>query len=171
VDNRDEKIDQWAELLHKIRDIKFAMMTTEGEGRTLHSRPMATLEATESGAFWFFTGRSTLKVREIEHDTRVNLAYVSSDNETFVSVAGEAQIIEDSAKAKTLWNPMMKAWFPKGLDDPELVLIRVDVDEAEYWDTSSKKMVTLIRFAKSLIGSDVPDDSTGHGTIRPGHDL
>ncbi|MEO6095852.1 MAG: pyridoxamine 5'-phosphate oxidase family protein [Fibrobacteria bacterium] len=171
MDNRDEKIEQWSELLRKIRHIKFAMMTTEGEGRTLHSRPMATLEAAESGAFWFFTGRSSLKVREIENDTRVNLAYVSSDNETFVSVAGEAQVIEDGAKAKALWNPLMKAWFPDGLDDPELVLIRVDVDEAEYWDTSSKKMVTLIRFAKSLIGGEASEIPTGHGTIRPAHDI
>jgi general stress protein 26 len=171
MDNRETKTEQWTELIEKIRDIKFAMMTTESESGFLHSRPMATLEATEAGAFWFFTGKSSLKVREIYHDHRVNLAYVSSGNDTFVSVAGEAHIIEDSAKAKALWNPFMRAWFPEGVEDPDLVLLRVDVDEAEYWDVASKKMTTLIRFAKSLVGAGSLEESTGHGRIRPDREL
>jgi general stress protein 26 len=171
VDNRDDKAGQWAELLEKIRDIKFAMLTTENENGFFHSRPMATLEASESGAFWFFTGRSTLKVREIDHDARVNLAYIAGDKDTFISVAGEARLVEDSAKAKSLWNPFMKAWFPKGLEDPDLALLRVDVDEAEYWDVASKKMTTLIRFVKSMAGGGSREESTEHGVIHPGTDL
>ena len=171
MDNRETKTEQWTELIGKIRDIKFAMLTTESESGFLHSRPMATLEATEAGAFWFFTGKSSLKVREIYHDHRVNLAYIGGDNDTFVSVAGEAHIIEDHAKAKALWNPFMKAWFPQGVDDPDLALLRVDVDEAEYWDVASKKMTTLIRFARSLVGAGSPDESTGHGRIRPDREL
>lgn len=171
MDNRESKTGQWTELIEKIADIKFAMMTTESESGFLHSRPMATLEATEAGAFWFFTGKSSLKVREIYHDHRVNLAYVSSGNNTFVSVAGEAHIIEDTAKAKALWNPFMRAWFPEGLEDPDLVLLRVDVDEAEYWDMASNKMRTLIQFAKSMVGAGSPDESTSHGRIRPDREL
>ncbi len=171
MDNRDDKAEQWSDLLEKIKDIKFAMLTTESEAGFLHSRPMATLEVTEAGALWFITGKSSLKVREIDHDARVNLAYSSGDGDTFVSVAGEAQVVEDSAKAKALWNPLMKAWFPKGVEDPELVLMRVDVDEAEYWDVASKKMLTLIRFAKSIVGMENSGETDGHGTIRPSRDI
>ncbi|MDB5106620.1 MAG: Pyridoxamine 5-phosphate oxidase-like FMN-binding protein [Fibrobacteres bacterium] len=171
MDNRDDKAEQWKELLEKIRDIKFAMLTTENEGGFLHSRPMATLEASESGAFWFFTGKSSLKVREIDHDGRVNLSYISGDRDTYVSVAGEARVVQDAAKAKALWNPFMKAWFPQGLDDPDLILLRVDVDEAEYWDVTSKKMTTLIRFAKNLVGAGDREEPPGHGKIRPDGDF
>jgi general stress protein 26 len=171
MDKREEKTEQWTELLERIRDIKFAMLTTESESGFLHSRPMATLEATEAGAFWFFTGKSSLKVHEIEHDARVNLAYVSGDGDTCVSVAGEARVVEDAAKAKTLWTPFMRAWFPKGQEDPELVLLRVDVDEAEYWDVKSKKMTTLIRFAKSIAGGEPSQDTPNHGTLRPNRDF
>ena len=170
MDNRDDKTEQWSRLLEKIRDIKFAMLTTETEAGHLHSRPMATLEATESGALWFFTGRSTLKAREIDRNPRINLAYTAGDKDTFLSVAGEAQLVEDSAKAKTLWNPVMKAWFPKGLEDPDLVLLRVDVDEVEYWDVASKKMTTLIQFAKSLAGGG-REESHGHGILRREEDI
>jgi hypothetical protein len=57
------------------------------------------------------------------------------------------------------------------LEDPELALLRVDVDEAEYWDVASKKMTTLFHFGKSLLGSANPMSSHGHGTIRPDRDL
>jgi len=171
VDNREDKTEQWSQLLEKIRDIKFAMLTTENEEGRLHCRPMATLEAAESGALWFFSGRSTHKAHEIGRNSRVNLAYIASDKHTFLSVSGEAQVVEDSAKARALWNPFMKAWFPKGLEDPDLALLRVDVEEAEYWDVASKKMTTLIRFAKSLIGAGRREESSGHGILRRGEEI
>jgi general stress protein 26 len=168
MDNRDAKQEQWAELLGKIRDIKFAMLTTLNEEGFLHSRPMATLEAGEEGVLWFFTGRTTLKAREIAAHPRVNLAYSDGGHDTFVSLAGEAHLVGDRGKAEELWNPIMKAWFPQGLDDPDLVLMRVDVEEAEYWDTASKRMTTLIRFAKSLAGHAEGDEMPGHGVLHPG---
>ncbi|MDB5047738.1 MAG: ral stress protein [Fibrobacteres bacterium] len=146
-DNRDEKANLWPDLLEKIRDVKFAMLTTENEDGTLHSRPMATLRTKEEGFLWFFTGRSTLKAREIEHHSRVNLAYVSGDNETFVSVAGVGRLMEDTDKAEQLWNSDMEAWFPQGLEDPDLALIQVEVGSVEYWSVASKRRTNLIRFA------------------------
>jgi general stress protein 26 len=171
MDNRDDKPKQWSDLLDKIRSIKFAMLTTENDAGYLHSRPMATLEAEDDGVLWFFTGRSTLKAHEIGRNPRVNLAYSDGGHDTFVSVAGEAHLVGDPDKAEALWNPLMQAWFPKGLEDPDLVLMRVDVDEAEYWDTASKKMTTLIRFAKSLAGHGPRDDLPGHGVLRPEDDV
>ncbi|MDB5049331.1 MAG: ral stress protein [Fibrobacteres bacterium] len=149
MDARDDKSEQWSQLLEKIQDIKFTMLTTENEEGVLHSRPMATLNTLEEGSLWFFTGKSTHKCREIGRHPRVNLAFVAGGKDTFVSIAGEAQLVEDASKAEELWNPMMQAWFPEGLDDPELILLRVDVEEAEYWDVASRKMTRFTQFAKS----------------------
>jgi general stress protein 26 len=142
-----EAIEKLAEL---IADTRTAMFTTRASDGTLRSRPMATQRARFDGVLWFFTGRSTDKTVEIEHEGQVNVAYANPDDQAYVSISGTAQIVDDRAKARELWNPFYKAWFPKGLDDPDLRLIKVDVTGAEYWDASSSAMVHLIGFAKAV---------------------
>jgi general stress protein 26 len=58
--------------------------------------------------------------------------------------------VHDKGKMKKLWNPLYKAWFPKGLDDPDICLLRIRVESAEYWDTPSSKMVQLAGFIKAV---------------------
>lgn len=142
------KPSQWPDLLEKIRDVEFAMLTTENEDGSLHSRPMTTLQSSEKGVLWFFTGRSTLKAREVEFHSRVNLAYVSEEKGTFVSVAGVGRLVADRSKAEQLWQSEMDIWFPKGLEDPDLVLLKVEVVSVEYWDVASKKRTTLFTFSE-----------------------
>jgi general stress protein 26 len=138
-------------LLDKIKDVKIAMLTTIDQDGALHSRPMATLKAEEDGELWFFTGASSPKVAEVKDDQRVNLSYADPGDTLFVSVSGTAQLVRDPAKAKELWSPLMKAWFPEGLDDPNLGLLRVKIEKAEYWDGPSSKMVQLAGFLKAIV--------------------
>jgi general stress protein 26 len=35
---------------------------------------------------------------------------------------------------EALWPKWVEVFFPKGIDDPDLVLLRVDIEKAEYWD-------------------------------------
>jgi general stress protein 26 len=90
-------------------------------------------------------------VDEVEHDHHVNLSYADPAREHYVSVSGRCQLVRDRDKARELWNPLLKAWFPEGLDDPELALLRVQVEKAEYWDTPSSRMVQLVGFVKSAL--------------------
>jgi general stress protein 26 len=133
-----------------IRDIRFAMMTTAHADGTLHSRPMACLQIEFDGVLWFFTAKSSGKVKAIGHEQHVNLAYSDPAHNRYVSVAGRAELVEDRHKAEELWNPLFRAWFPKGLQDPDVGLLRVTVDSAEYWDSSSSKLVQLAGFAKAM---------------------
>jgi len=133
-----------------IKDIKFAMLTTVGSDGTLHSRPMTTQQQEFDGDLWFFTGADSLKVEEFQFNRHVNVSYANPEDQHYVSVSGIAELVRDPAKNKELWNPVYKAWFPKGLDDPELALLKVKVTDAEYWDTPSGKMVQLIGFVKAL---------------------
>jgi general stress protein 26 len=50
-----------------------------------------------------------------------------------------------------LWNPILKAWFPKGLDDPSICLLKVDVEQAEYWDSPSSTLVQVVGFVKAMV--------------------
>jgi general stress protein 26 len=74
-----------------------------------------------------------------------------------------AIVIRDSQKAKELWSPVYKAWFPQGLDDPDLALLKVKVESVEYWDTPSNKMVQLFGFVKAtLTGKGYQEEGTDH---------
>ena len=148
TNDRDEVIQKLGSL---IRDIRVAMLTTVDEAGHLHSRPMATQATDFDGTLWFFTRSDSPKVGEIDREHRVNVSYADAHKQHYVSVSGAARLVRDPARNKALWNPLLKAWFPDGLDDPALALLRVDVERAEYWDAPSSTVVHLVGFVKALV--------------------
>ena len=149
--------DRVAKLRELIKGIKIAMLTTAENDGSLRSRPMATQQTEFDGDLWFFTGKSSGKVTEIQHNQHVNVSYAEPGDNRYVSVSGRAELIDDRSKAKELWNPFVKAWFPKGLDDPDLMLLKIKVEAAEYWDAPSSMMVNLVGFAKAILTGKRPD--------------
>ncbi len=133
-----------------IKGIHIAMLTTMDEDATLHSRPMGTQQVEFDGDLWFFTSASSGKASEVKRVSNVNVSYSAPDHNRYVSISGRGQLIHDKAKMKELWNPIYKAWFPDGLDDPDLTLLKVTVEQAEYWDSPSGKVVQLIGFVKAI---------------------
>jgi general stress protein 26 len=135
-----------------IKGINVAMLTTREADGTLRSRPMATQDQDDfDGTLWFFTQADTGKVQEIGRDHQVNLSYAQPDDNRYVSISGRANLVRDRAKIDELWSPFLKAWFPKGKDDPQVALLRVDVEQAEYWDAPSSTIVKLVGFAKAVV--------------------
>lgn len=145
---QDEGRKKIAEL---VKDIQFAMLTTVEPDGTVRSRPMATQKQEFDGDLWFFTGASSPKVREIRTDSQVNVSFADPGNNAYVSISGTAQLVRDRQKIEELWNPIYKAWFPDGLDDPDLALLKVTSTQAEYWDSPNGKIVQAIGFAKAII--------------------
>ncbi len=146
----DDAVKKLGEL---IQDIQFAMMTTVEPDGSLRGRPMATHQDHNrafDGVLWFFTKGDAAKVGEVQQDQHVSLSYASPEKSKYVSVSGMARLVRDKAKALELWDPKYVAWFPKGLDDPELALLRVDVTKAEYWDTPSSTVAHAIGLVKAL---------------------
>jgi general stress protein 26 len=147
--------------LEKVRDlvgdIRIAMMTTVDEQGNLVSRPMAALQMDEDGTFWFFTKRSSPKVDQIDKNERhVNLSFVNVSDAEYVSISGTADELDDRAKVNELWNPQAKAWFPEGKDDPDLILLKVHTEMAEYWNASDSTMVRLFQQAAAAITGNPP---------------
>jgi general stress protein 26 len=141
------------EAIQKIKDltegIDFCMLTTNDAG-VLRSRPMSTQNTEFDGDIWFFTNEDTHKIEEIEKDNRVAVAYSKPGDNTFISISGRASISKDRAKMKELWSPVLKAWFPEGLDDPKLCLLKVEAEQAEYWEGSSSTLVQLFGMVKAI---------------------
>ena len=138
-----------------ISDVQFAMLTTAEPDGTLRSRPMATHFNHNSkefdGSLWFFTKGEAPKVEEVKQDQHVGLSFSSPEQSKYVSVSGTAVLVRDKSKLAELWDPKYKAWFPKGLDDPDLALLRVDVAKAEYWDTPSSAVAHIVGFVKATL--------------------
>jgi general stress protein 26 len=147
--------------LTKIRDlikgIRIAMLTTAAPDGSFDNRPMAAQRAEEfDGTLWFLTRGESGKVEEIEEDMHVSLIYSDTDDSKYVTVKGLASVSKDRAKIRELWNPMYKAWFPEGEDDPSISVLRVDVQEAEYWEASSSRLVRGVKYlAASVTGGKV----------------
>jgi general stress protein 26 len=142
-----------AKIAELIKDVRICMLTTaEGDG-TLRSRPMATqeLKGGFDGVLWFFTEIDSRKVDEVERERHVNLAYSKPGDQVYVSISGNARVVRDRAKAAELWTPFLKAWFPKGLEDPQLALLRVEATEAEYWEAPHGAVVRVVGLVKSLV--------------------
>lgn len=136
-------------LARMIKGMPVAMLTTRDEDGTLRSRPMGTQEAEFDGTLWFFTEAGSPKVGEINREHEVNVSYSDAGSNRYISVSGWATLVRDREKIRELWTPGMKAWFPKGMDDPQVALLRVDVAKAEYWDQPGSTVVQLAGFVKA----------------------
>lgn len=132
-------------LNEKIQGIKVAMLTTiDRDHNILRSRPMVTQEVDFDGDLWFLMQIGSPMVDEAEN-RQVNLSYASHDGKRYVSVSGVAQLVRDQKKTEELWKDAYSTWFPSGKDDPALVLLKVTVTSAEYWDNTTNKMVQVFQ--------------------------
>ena len=149
-----DRNDNIRHLANLIKDVEIAMLTTTQADGRLVSRPLGTQQVEFDGDLWFATGADSEKVAEIKANPQVNVAYASSGRNTYVSVSGKASIVADKAKIAELWSPAMNIFFPGGKDDPNLRLIRVRAESAEYWDGPG----TVIGKALYLLVAAVSDD-------------
>ncbi|CAF4929981.1 unnamed protein product, partial [Rotaria sp. Silwood1] len=74
-------------------------------------------------------------------------------HQTYVSISSHAELVQDKAKAKELGQSYLKAWFPQELDDPNLGLLKVTIEGAEYWDSASSLMVRAVGYVKAALGN------------------
>ena len=144
--SHDEQVAKLARLINGIQVCMFT--TSDGEGRLI-SRPMAVQEVEFDGDLWFFTKLGGRKAEQITRESRVNVSL--SSRSSWISIGGEAEIVRDVAKAKELWNAGIEAWFSDGPEDPEIVLVKVHADGAEYWDTPGAAVVSVLSFVKAKI--------------------
>lgn len=135
-----------------VREIPIAMLTTRhDETDQLRSRPMLLPRTDFDGAFWLFARRDCSAVEDILADARVNLAFADPASKLFVSATGMAEISHDHDLMKQLWSPAFGAWFPLGAGDPELCLLRVHVESADYWEAPHAAEKSLAGFARSVL--------------------
>ena len=129
--------------------IRIGMLTTIDEDGHFVSRPMAQQEVEFDGNLWFFSNRKARKVAHLAANPSASVTL--SSNDTWISLNGTAEVVEDDAKADELWNPFVEAWFPQGPHDESVVLVKFTSDTAEYWDTPGGRVASVISFVKAKV--------------------
>ncbi len=145
------ELEKLNELLKKFR---FAMVTTRAEGGHLHAHPLTVQETESDGDLWFIVGTHASAVEHVRRDPRVGLSF-SSDG-TWLSLAGEAEVVDDLAKLKELWSTSVEAWFPDGPESPGVTLLKVSALTGEYWGSAGGRIATAIALVTSKVTGDRP---------------
>jgi general stress protein 26 len=141
--------EQQAKVHDLIKSTRIAMLTTVAPDGRLISKPMANQDVEFDGDVWFIAERDSVKVRNIQANPQVNVAYSSSDS--WVSLSGTAFVVDDQAKLAELWNTFTDAWMEGGPENPNNILIRVQADSAEYWDTPGSKVTQVANLLKAKV--------------------
>ena len=154
-----------------IRGVRIAMMTTANGNGHMHSRPMRTVQSELDDELWFYTDARAHKIDDITEAHQVCLTYVDHKAQRYVSVSGIAHLVRDEGLLRKFWNSDAATWFPDGPDrDPHLALIRVQIEEADFWDVALGAMVRLEGFAETderplppPAGPEIPFESPTEG--------
>ena len=152
-----------------LKEFDNAMMVTHGAAAGLHARPMAIADVDQDGSIWFITGDDTAKVYELEKDASL-LAVMQSKTKQ-LTVGGRGELRRDRAKVEQIWKETFRAWF-KDKNDPNIVLIRLNPIEAEYWDISGLQgMKFVLNVAKSVVTGQPmapadPGSPEAHGKLQ-----
>jgi general stress protein 26 len=146
--NDKEALQKFREL---AKEINICMFITNTANDQEHTRPMATIEVEEDGSLWFFTDARSTKVQEVNDEKIVHLVYAHPGKESYLDVWGNAQLVKDRQQIKDKWSTMVKAWFPEGVDDPNVALLKVKPTDAYYWEAKTGKMVKALKIAASVV--------------------
>lgn len=145
--SKEEAIKKFKDL---VRDVNICMFTTIDDEKRLFSRPLTTAKIDEDGNAWFFTNEFSETIQEVSGDNTVYLIYSHPGKNVYVTVKGSCAVVVNKQKINELWNPILKAWFPGGKEDPKLCLIKVVTEEASYWNSKSGSTGVYFKMLKAI---------------------
>jgi general stress protein 26 len=148
ADQAQLKHDLWKHMSHS----PFVMIGLTGGGA--HSEPLtAQLDKDQVDTLWFFVGRDN----RLAQGGKAMAQYVSKGHDYFACLSGTVRVDNDRAMIDKLWSRPAEAWFPGGKDDPNLALLRFDIDDAELWEAD----MSLSGKLKMLFGGKIKASEEG----------
>lgn len=165
--------DSLSKLYDLVDEIEIAMMTTRRADGHLEARPMAIQKRAAGADLWFVSAEGTAKLRDLEHDPHVNLAFYKDRTREWISVSGLATMSRDRDKIRELYAPDWKIWFTEEGDprhgtpeDPRMVLIGVKIHGAVFMEVNKPQPVVLYEVAKGWLTGGTPDIGDVHTVGR-----
>jgi len=145
------------QLWKKMEDGPFVMIGLQGRG---HSEPLTVqLDKDQVDRLYFFIGKDN----RMAPGGRAMAQFVSKGQDFFACISGTARVDNDRAMIDKLWSNQVEAWFPGGKTDPNLALLRFDIDDAELWETD----LSLTGMAKMILGTRIkPSEAGSHARVE-----
>ena len=128
-------------LVSLLRDFDTATLITRARGGCLHGRPMSIARVDNDVTIWFITSVASAKADEVAEDARAMLTLQSAAR--CVCINGRAELVFDPQQIQSLWKDEYRVWY-QGEKDPDIVLVRFNAFDAEYWDNSG---ITGLKYA------------------------
>ena len=133
---------------HAMQSSAFVMLQLDADPDT--ASPMtAQLDKEADSAIWFFTN---VQNRFAELGA-VTATFTSKGHDVFARFHGTLAHETSRARLDKQWSNFVEAWFPGGKEDPNLIMLRMDLGEATIWGGTG-----LLTTAKMAMGLDVRDD-------------
>ncbi len=138
-------------LVEALTDVEVVLLTTLADEGRLVSRPMALQEIDADGTMWFFIGRSSAVADELQRNPQVSVAYADERKRYYVSVSGKARMVQDPTRVQELWREEFMTWFPLGITDPDLGLLRIEAQTAEWWQDGGHLHIAIHRWQRDPV--------------------
>lgn len=152
-----------------VKGIRFAMITHRHADGSLHACPMtmANKEGMDEHVhFYFLLSKQSDLAHCLISEPQIQISFADPGEDSYVSVSSAAHLSEDRVLKEKLWSTAAKAWFPGGVDDPDLAVLVAPVATAEYWDVKENKLVQLYKMAKAAVTGEEPKGMGEHKTIH-----
>ncbi len=132
----------------RMAGIDIAILSTHTENGQIANRPMSNNGDVQfDGTSYYFTFEQARTVADIEADPKVALGFTGQggifSDAIYVAVEGIAELIRDKAAFRAHWTSDLDRWFDKGIDTPNIVLIKVRATRITYWDGESEGEVVV----------------------------
>jgi general stress protein 26 len=128
------------------------------EGTNEHSEPMtAMLDKEAHHAIWFYCARGN----RIAQGGRAMGQVVTKGHDVFACLSGTLVEELDREVFEKHWSKPVEAWFAGGKDDPEIMMLRFDIDDAEVWTAD----LSLTGKFKLLTGNEIRTEEAGKHAV------
>jgi general stress protein 26 len=139
--------------------------TSEGHP-PLEFRPMSVQDVDAAGNLWFLSARSSFQNHQIARHPQAQLVFAHPGTSEYLSLQGRAFVTDSRPLKEKYWNALAKGWFPRGIDDPELTVLRFQTESGHYWNTEYGKTVTLLSVVAGAITGQ-PLSAGVQGDLKP----
>ncbi len=152
TDGRPADTDHLDTLFYQAEQLRFGMLGIEGVGQ--HMQPMSHHMDRADQAIWFISSADTDLVQAILPSRMTQFCLVSPDGAFQACISGRLSVSDDEAKLDELWSFASAAWFEGGRRDAKVRLLRLAMEQASVWVSTSSSLTFGIEMLKSAILKD-----------------
>jgi general stress protein 26 len=151
-----------AELKKLLHEFDTAMLTTMTPEGRLRARPMAIQKDDPALGcdLWFVASIHSAKVQEIRRNQAVGVSCLRGKyGSAYITISAIANVWQDPATVRRLWQSDWKLWWPEGPDDPQICFLKLHIEQAEYWEPTGGAVRVLFDMLKSWVKDEPADQN------------